>query len=363
MENRMEMKNILSNFLIEQDIVSVEAYGSGHINRTYLVTAASGKKYILQGINTSIFKNTAELMENILGVTSYLRKEIIKNGGNPERETLTVILTGDGKSYYTEDNGDTWRMYHFIEDAVTFDQVESKEDFYESAKAFGNFQAMLADYPAETLHETIPDFHNTAKRYLDFEKAVEADICGRAAEVAEEIAFVRQRKDEMSLLHELLSKGELPLRVTHNDTKLNNIMLDAKSHQAVCVIDLDTVMPGLSVHDFGDAIRFGANTAAEDEPDASKASLSLELFEIYVKGFLEGCNNRLTAKEIEMLPMGAKMMTLECGMRFLTDYLSGDTYFKTTREKHNLDRCHTQFALVADMEVKWQKMCEICTKH
>ncbi|MBO5372117.1 MAG: aminoglycoside phosphotransferase family protein [Lachnospiraceae bacterium] len=358
----MERKEILKNFQVESDIVSVEPYGSGHINHTYLVTAVSGKKYILQGINTSIFKNTKELMENVLGVTSYLRKEIEKNGGNPERETLTVVLTDDEKSYYTDAEGNAWRVYIFIEDAVTFDQVESKEDFYESGRAFGNFQAMLADYPADTLHETIPDFHNTAKRYLDFEKAVEKDVCGRVAEVAEEIAFVRQRKDEMSVLHELLAKGELPLRVTHNDTKLNNIMLDPKSHKAVCVIDLDTVMPGLSVHDFGDAIRFGANTAAEDEIDASKASLSLELFEIYVKGFLEGCNNRLTEKEVEMLPMGAKMMTLECGMRFLTDYLSGDTYFKTTREKHNLDRCRTQFALVADMEKKWQKMCEICIK-
>lgn len=356
------MKNVLSNFQVEQDIVSVEPYGSGHINHTYLAVAASGKKYILQGINTSIFKNTAELMENVLGVTSYLRKEIIKNGGDPERETLTVVPTMDEKAYYTDAEGNAWRVYVFIEDAITFDMVESKEDFYESGKAFGHFQAMLADYPAETLHETIPDFHNTAKRYKDFEKAVEENVCGRAAEVAEEIAFVRARKDEMSLLHELLAKGELPLRVTHNDTKLNNIMLDPKTHKAVCVIDLDTVMPGLSVHDFGDAIRFGANTAAEDEPDASKASLSLELFEIYVKGFLEGCNNRLTAKEVEMLPMGAKMMTLECGMRFLTDYLQGDTYFKTTREKHNLDRCRTQFALVADMEAKWQQMCDICTK-
>ena len=251
-------------------------------------------------------------------------------------------------------------MYEFIEGAQTFDAVESDEDFYQSAVAFGKFQAMLANFPADTLHETIPQFHDTAKRYRDFEKAVEADVKGRAAKVEKEIAFVREHSGEVSMLHDMLAKGELPLRVTHNDTKLNNIMIDADSHKAICVIDLDTVMPGLSAHDFGDAIRFGANTAAEDEPDTSKVSLSLKLFEIYVKGFLEGCGGRLTENEIKALPMGAKMMTLECGMRFLADYLEGDVYFKTSREDHNLDRCRTQFALVADMEKKWQQMCELC---
>ena len=226
--------------------------------------------------------------------------------------------------------------------------------------AFGKFQAMLANFPADTLHETIPQFHDTAKRYRDFEKAVEADVKGRASKVAAEIAFVREHSKEVSELHDMLAKGELPLRVTHNDTKLNNIMIDSNSHKAICVIDLDTVMPGLSAHDFGDAIRFGANTAAEDEPDTSKVSLSLELFEIYVKGFLEGCGGRLTENEVKVLPMGAKMMTLECGMRFLADYLEGDVYFKISREDHNLDRCRTQFALVADMEKKWRQMCELC---
>ncbi len=358
----MEKQEILAQFQVEENVVSVEPYGSGHINHTFLVKTTEEKKYILQGINTTVFKNVDELMENIIGVTSYLRKEIARNGGDPERETLTVVLTKERKPYFTDDEGNNWRLYQFIEGAGTYDAVESKEDFYQSGLAFGKFQAMLADYPAETLHETIPDFHNTAKRYEAFEKAVEEDICHRAGEVAEEIAFVRARKNEMSILHELLAKGEIPLRVTHNDTKLNNIMLDDRTHEAICVIDLDTVMPGLSVHDFGDAIRFGANTAAEDEPDVSKVSLSLELFEIYVKGFLTGCGGRLTAKEVEMLPMGAKMMTLECGMRFLTDYLQGDTYFKTSRKNHNFDRCRTQFALVADMEKKWEKMCRICEK-
>lgn len=356
----MDKKQLVMQFQVEQEVASVEPYGSGHINHTYLAQMSEGKKYILQGINTTIFKDTDQLMENILNVTSYLHKEIERTGGDPKRETLTVVLTKDGKSYFTDEDGGKWRVYEFIEGAQTFDAVESDEDFYQSAVAFGKFQAMLANFPADTLHETIPQFHDTAKRYRDFEKAVEADVKGRAAKVEKEIAFVREHSGEVSMLHDMLAKGELPLRVTHNDTKLNNIMIDADSHKAICVIDLDTVMPGLSAHDFGDAIRFGANTAAEDEPDTSKVSLSLKLFEIYVKGFLEGCGGRLTENEIKALPMGAKMMTLECGMRFLADYLEGDVYFKTSREDHNLDRCRTQFALVADMEKKWQQMCELC---
>ena len=356
----MDKKQLVMQFQVEQEVASVEPFGSGHINHTYLAQMSEGKKYILQGINTTIFKDTDQLMENILNVTSYLRKEIERTGGDPKRETLTVVLTKDGKSYFTDEDGGKWRVYEFIEGAQTFDAVESDEDFYQSAVAFGKFQAMLANFPADTLHETIPQFHDTAKRYRDFEKAVEADVKGRAAKVEKEIAFVREHSGEVSMLHDMLAKGELPLRVTHNDTKLNNIMIDADSHKAICVIDLDTVMPGLSAHDFGDAIRFGANTAAEDEPDTSKVSLSLKLFEIYVKGFLEGCGGRLTENEIKALPMGAKMMTLECGMRFLADYLEGDVYFKTSREDHNLDRCRTQFALVADMEKKWQQMCELC---
>ena len=356
----MDRETILKQFQVEGDVASVEPYGSGHINHTYLATMTGGKKYILQGINTTIFKNTDELMENILNVTSYLREEIIRTGGDPARETLTVVMAKDSSSYYSDEDGSKWRVYEFIEGAQTFDAVESNEDFYQSAVAFGKFQAKLANFPADSLHETIPNFHNTAKRFGDFERAVAEDVKGRAAEVEKEIAFVRERREEMSRLHDMLAKGELPLRVTHNDTKLNNIMIDSKTHQAICVIDLDTVMPGLSAHDFGDAIRFGANTAAEDEPDVSKVSLSLELFALYVKGFLEGCGGRLTPNEVKMLPMGAKMMTLECGMRFLADYLEGDVYFKISREKHNLDRCRTQFALVADMEKKWQQMCELC---
>lgn len=354
------MQEIIKHFQMDQAEINIEPYGSGHINHTFLVTVKGNPKYILQRINTNIFKDTNALMENIVNVTDYLREKIIQAGGDSKRETLTIVKTTDDKLYYTDTDGKDWRVYLFIQDAETFDQVKDEAVFYQSALAFGGFQAQLADYPAETLHETIPDFHNTPKRYLDFETAVEKDCCNRAKEAVKEIAFVRARREEMSVLSDMLKRKELPLRVTHNDTKLNNIMIDIHTKKAVCIIDLDTVMPGLSVHDFGDAIRFGANSAAEDEPDETKVSLSLPLFRTYVKGFLEGCGGQLTKKEIEMLPMGAKTMTLECGMRFLTDYLQGDTYYKIHREKHNLERCRSQFALAADMEKKWQKMCELC---
>lgn len=356
----VEKKGIFAQFLPDEQIVSVRPHGSGHINHTYLVTTGEGRRYILQRINRDIFHDTAELMENILHVTDYLREKIVRAGGDPERETMTVVPTAEGGPYYTDAQGEDWRVYLYIENTITLDRVERQEDFRESGVAFGRFQAMLADYPAGTLYETIPDFHNTPKRYQDFERAVEQDVCGRAKSVAAEIAFIRSHKEEMSVLTDLLRRGELPLRITHNDTKLNNILLDDKTHKAVCIVDLDTIMPGLCAYDFGDAIRFGANTAAEDEPDVGKVSLSLELYGAYTQGFLEGCGGRLTEKEIEMLPMGAKIITLEQGMRFLTDYLQGDTYYHTTREGQNLDRCRTQLALAADMERKWEQMQAVC---
>mgnify|MGYP000141942057 FL=1 len=302
-------------------------------------------------------------MENVVGVTSWLRKKIVENGGEPERETLNLVPAKDGKAFYKDSEGEYWRVYLFIEGAKTYDLVENQEDFYQSAVAFGRFQGLLADYPAETLHETIQDFHNTVKRLDTFKKAVEADGCGRAAQVQEEIQFVLDREALAHKLCDMQAEGKLPLRVTHNDTKLNNIMIDDETRKAICVIDLDTVMPGLSVNDFGDSIRFGASTGAEDEPDLSKVSCSMELFELYTKGFVEGCKGSLTEEELDMLPVGAMTMTYECGMRFLTDYLEGDHYFKIHREGHNLDRCRTQFKLVKDMEEKWNQMNEIVNKY
>ncbi|MCI9123422.1 MAG: aminoglycoside phosphotransferase family protein [Eubacterium sp.] len=360
-----KLNQVIQMFAVDGSVLSAEEYGTGHINRTHLIEmdqCGQRKRYILQQINTEVFKDVDKLMENIIGVTGYLSKKLTEQGGDPDRETLRVIPTRNAGSYY-RDGEKCYRMYPFIEDAVSYDAVKRPEDFYESAKAFGRFQSLLLAYPAHTLHETIPDFHNTKKRFAAFCAAVEADLCGRAASVQPEIAFVMEREPEMSVLTDLLKQKKLPLRVTHNDTKLNNVLLDRQTGAGLCVIDLDTVMPGLSVHDFGDAVRFGANTAAEDEQDIGKVSLDLSLYETYVSGYLDGCRGSLTKKELEMLPMGAKLMTMECGMRFLTDYLSGDTYFRIHRKQHNLDRCRTQFALTADMEHKWTQMQEIVQKQ
>lgn len=359
-------KEVIENFQFEGEYTEGIPYGSGHINDTFRVTfqhKGETKRYILQRMNNQIFLNPEELMENVVGVISWLRKKIVENGGEPERETLNLVPAKDGKAFYKDSEGEYWRVYLFIEGAKTYDLVENQEDFYQSAVAFGRFQGLLADYPAETLHETIQDFHNTVKRLDTFKKAVEADACGRAAQVQEEIQFVLDREALAHKLCDMQAEGKLPLRVTHNDTKLNNIMIDDETRKAICVIDLDTVMPGLSVNDFGDSIRFGASTGAEDEPDLSKVSCSMELFELYTKGFVEGCKGSLTEEELDMLPVGAMTMTYECGMRFLTDYLEGDHYFKIHREGHNLDRCRTQFKLVKDMEEKWNQMNEIVNKY
>ncbi|MED9902579.1 MAG: phosphotransferase [Lachnospiraceae bacterium] len=356
-------QELAGQFQIDGEVVSAASYGSGHINDTYLIKTDMGKKYILQRMNRSIFKDTEALMENVVKVTEYLKKEIVKKGGNPERETLNIIRTIQNDNYYQAPDGECYRMYRFIEGATSYDQVKTPADFYNSAVAFGNFQAMLAGFPANELHETIPDFHDTVKRFAKLKRAVEEDKEKRADKVRSEIDFACAREKDAHVLMDMLKAGELPLRVTHNDTKLNNIMIDDESGKGICVIDLDTVMPGLSVNDFGDSIRFGANTATEDERDVSKVSLDMELFEVYVRGFAEGCRGRLTAKEMEMLPMGAKLMTYECGIRFLTDYLEGDVYFKIHRPGQNLDRCRTQFALVADMERKWEEMQAVVKKY
>ena len=365
--SELQVREAIANFNFTGRLKDRRPFGSGHINDTYLLTFEIGDmgdmSAILQRMNREIFTQPVELMENIVGVTSYLREKIIENGGDPERETLNIIPAKDGKAYYVDSKGEYWRSYKFITDAKCYDQVEKPEDFYESAVAFGNFQRLLADYPADTLHETIKGFHDTRARFEVFKQAVAQDVCGRAASVDREIEFVLAHEEIARVLGEFQEKGLVPLRVTHNDTKLNNIMIDNTTRKGICVIDLDTVMPGLAVNDFGDSIRFGASTGAEDEKDLSKVSCSMELFEIYVKGFLQGCAGSLTPTEVELLPMGAKVMTYECGMRFLTDYLQGDHYFKIHREEHNLDRARTQFKLVEDMEAKWDIMKEIVYRY
>ena len=337
-----------------------ERYGAGHINDTFAVWAADhSRRWILQRINTDTFTDPAGLMENVTGVTSYLRREILARGGDPYRETLNVVPTREGKPYYTDCEGGAWRAYLFVEGTVCLQKVENERDFYTAAETFGNFQNQLAGYPAATLHETIARFHDTPNRYANFEKALAADVMGRAREIGPEIAFIRAREADCHVLMDQLAAGVLPLRVTHNDTKLNNVMLDYDTHEALCVIDLDTIMPGSALYDYGDSIRFGAATAAEDERDFGRMGLDLELFRTYTRGFLSACGDSLTERELRMLPVGARLMTLECGVRFLTDYLSGDTYFKISREGHNLDRARTQLRLVEDMERKWKEMEQI----
>lgn len=356
------MQEVFQAFQFKGSLVSCERYGSGHINETYkLITdGEEGKQeYILQKINHQIFQDIPGLMKNIDGVTTFLRNKIVAEKGDPDRETLNLVPARDGMVYYQDREKEYWRAYYFIKGASCYDAVERPEDFYESGKAFGRFQGLLADYPAEELTETIPNFHNTPVRFETFLKAVKEDVCGRAGQVAEEIRFLMDRESEMGIAMNMLKNKELPLRVTHNDTKLNNIMIDDVTRKAICVIDLDTIMPGFSMFDFGDAIRFGANTAAEDETDLSKVSVSLPLFEIYTKGFLEGCGGNLTENEVKMLPWGAKLMTMENGLRFLTDYLEGDHYFRIHREHHNLDRARCQIALALDMEKKWGEMEKI----
>ena len=360
--NREMVDAVLACYQFDGPVLSCEPCGSGHINGTYRVTCGlqEGKtrRYVLQRMNRSVFADIDGLMENVANVTSYLRRRLLLSGGDPERGTMNLVLTRTGENYCTDPQGGCWRVFHFIEDAVCLDRVEKPQDFYESAVAFGSFQRLLAEYPAQTLHETIPNFHNTISRFRDFERAVERDACGRADSVREEIAFAMARREEAGTLVRMQEDGLLPLRVTHNDTKLNNVMLDRETGKGLCVIDLDTVMPGLAVNDFGDSIRFGASTADEDERDLSKVEMDLSLFELYTKGFLEGCGGSLTEAEIGAMPMAAKLMTLECGIRFLGDYLDGDRYFRIHREGQNLDRARTQFKLVADMEKKWDAMHE-----
>ena len=348
-----ELLPILAAFRLDSKVVSCERYGCGHINVTYLVVTESGRRYILQKVNNHIFKDVDGLMENIIAVTAHLRQQI-----SDPRRVLTLVPTVDDALYLHHENGSYWRVYDFVEGSICLQAPESSDDFYQSAVAFGDFQQQLKDFPAHTLHEVIVNFHNTADRYRIFREVLAKDPMGRAASVKEEIEFALAREAEAATLVNLLAEGKLPLRVTHNDTKLNNVMLDDTTRKPLCVIDLDTVMPGLAAYDFGDSIRFGAATAAEDEKDLSKMEMSLELFRTYTEGFLSACPG-LTDLERETLPMGAKLMTLECGVRFLTDYLDGDHYFAVHREGQNLDRCRTQFKLVADMESKWSKMAEI----
>ena len=359
----VKIENIVAAFEVEGNVVEYVPFGNGHINDTRLVTMDNGVQYVLQRINKNVFKRPDLLMENYVGVTKFIRKKIEEMGGDPLREVLNAIPTKEGKPYHLDEEGQYWRLLVYVTDSIGYDKVERPEQFYDSAVSFGDFQYMLRDYPAETLHETIVNFHNTPDRYRQLMEAIENNAAGRLSEVSAEVEFAKARKEFAATLENAHKEGRLPLRVTHNDTKLNNILFDTNNGQALCVIDLDTIMPGYSVNDFGDSIRFGATTALEDETDLSKVNFDISLYELYVKGFVEGAKGGLTEGELEMLPIGAIMMTFECGMRFLADYLNGDTYFRIHRPSHNLDRCRNQFKLVADMESQLDQMRAIVKKY
>lgn len=351
---------VLSQFGITSPVESVKEIKTGHINQTARVTAG-GKKYTVQTINTYVFPRPYEVMENILAVTDHLRKKVAAAGGDPAREVLHFHTTADGKGCWADEEDRYWRVYDFVDDAITYDIADDPEILTNAAAAFGNFQKQLADFPGGNLHETIVDFHHTAKRFANLEAAISRNESGRLKKVPNEVAFFRERAKIASHLTDLIEDGTLPLRVTHNDTKFNNILIDEKTGKPLCVIDLDTIMPGLAAYDFGDAIRFCANSGAEDEKDLTKIFFCMDRFEAFAKGYIGGA--AFTEAELDSMVWGAILMTLECGARFLTDYLDGDKYFHTEYPEHNLVRAHTQMKLAMGMERHFDEMNAIVRKY
>lgn len=359
--------NIVNKFNFEGKFIDSKSNICGHINDTFILTFEKENKeiikYILQRVNTGIFENPIELMTNIENVTEHIKKKIENEGGNSLRETLNIVKTVDGKNYYITDEGDCFRAYIYITNAKTYQVVEEPMHMYKCGRALGKFQKQLSDFDVNKLYETIKDFHNTQKRYEAFLESIKEDKVKRVSKIKKDIDFVTDRCNDCRVFVNMIEERKIPLRVTHNDTKFNNIMIDETTDEAIAVIDLDTVMPGIVAYDFGDSIRSGATTALEDETDLNEVNFDLNLYENFVKGFLEETKNSLTEIEIDYLPFGAKLMTFECGMRFLMDYINGDIYFKIQREDHNLDRARNQFKLVRDMEENMDKMIEIVRKY
>ena len=354
------MKQICQQFRLEGTLILCTPFGGGHINRTYLAVTNASRLYILQRVNNAIFRDVPGLMGNITAVCDHLRGKV-----SDPRGAMTVVPTLSGASYLAQPDADApdgmayYRMLGYIPGGVCLDLPESAEDLRQTGVAFGVFQRQLADFPAATLVETIPNFHDTPDRYRQLRQAIAEDRAGRLTQVQPEVEALLRREEDGGFLMGLLNESRLPLRVTHNDTKLNNVMLDEKTRQPLCVMDLDTVMPGLVANDFGDAIRTGAATAAEDETDLTRMDVDLDMYRAFTEGFLSACGDSLTPLEIETLPWGARLMTLENAVRFLTDHLNGDVYFAVHREGHNLDRCRAQLALVSAMERRWEDMCRI----
>lgn len=364
----LRLKSIAEQFDLKKNILSIEPFGNGHINDTFCITCKtdSGKsRFLLQRINKLVFKNPPLVMENFYRVTEHIKDKLIKNKiPDINRRTLSLIPTLNGSSYYQENNDNFWRLINFIEDAFTIDYIDDPKQAYKAAKSFGLFQKMLLDLPKPRLHETIPDFHNTPKRFKVFEKSLDKDTYNRAKSVENEIEFVLQNKSIVSILTDLANKGEIPEHIIHNDTKINNIMFDKKTGEGICVIDLDTVMPGFTLYDFGDMVRTATCPAAEDEKDLSKIYLNMEMFKAIVDGYICEAREFLNPVESKLLPFSGKLITFEQGIRFLTDYLNNDIYYKIHYKGQNMDRSRTQLKLVQSIiehenemnkyvEVKW----------
>lgn len=356
------MKNVLSRFGIEGRIDSIRPIKTGHINQTNVVTV-NGHPYTVQTINTYVFPDADGVMENILAVTGHLREKVARRGGDVSREVLHFYATPEGKGNWKDDEGRQWRIYDFVDDCMTYDIADDLQVLTDAGLAFGEFQKQLADFPGASLHETIVDFHNTKRRFENFAAGLARNESGRACNAREEIAFLEQRAKTASRLVDQIEAGVLPLRVTHNDTKFNNILIDTATKKPLCVIDLDTIMPGLAAYDFGDAIRYCANSAAEDEKDLSKVFFCIDKYEAFAKGFIGGADGFFSDAEIESMAWGALIITLEQASRFLLDYLDGDKYFHTDYEDHNLVRARTQIKLASDMESCFEQMQQIVRKY
>jgi Ser/Thr protein kinase RdoA (MazF antagonist) len=353
-----ETRKIIDQFDIDGNLIEVKSISNGNINKTYVATFknedGSFKKYLVQRINTSVFTEPYKLMKNIEGITSYLKRKMRKDGDSTHR-VLEVVKTKDNKTLcYIDNEGkrDYYRVYEFIENAVTYNYSTDEHIVFHTGAAFGNFQKSLTEYPMNRLHETIPDFHNTTKRYKKLIDDIKIDPEGRVMDVANEIVFILMREDICPMIMDLLGTDKVPYRVTHNDTKVNNVMMNAETGEYMAVIDLDTVMPGSLLFDYGDGIRSTASTAAEDETDLNKVELNLQLFEAYTRGYLSEMAPYITEEELDLMGESIRIITLELAIRFLNDYINGDTYFKTNYPKHNLDRARNQLKLVQDIELK-----------
>ncbi|NRA39319.1 MAG: aminoglycoside phosphotransferase family protein [Planctomycetes bacterium] len=353
-EELASIRQVVAGFTINGDMLSAAPYGSGHVNDTFVVhmsVAGTEVRYLLQRINNDIFKDVPRLMSNIQRVCDHVQERLHREGDpDASRKNLTVIKTLDGQAYLIDKDGKYWRSYLFVEGALGYDIIENEEQAFVAGQAFANFQKYIVDLPGERLMETIPDFHNTRKRFATLKQAIADDSCDRLKNVADEVAYALAHEGLANELLDLRDAGTIPERITHNDTKLNNVLLDEKTNEAVCVIDLDTLMPGLSLYDFGDLIRTSTSPVAEDEKDASQVKMQMNMYKAVASGFLSVGREFMNEAEIEHMPTGAMTITYETGIRFLTDYLQGDTYFKTKYDDHNLIRCRTQFALVTSME-------------